>query len=235
MTPIDDEPPRDGDASDLDAELRTVAEALRRMPAVRPGATARVVAAARGEPMPDAAPRRRPSVGLTAAAAAVLVLASGIGLVQRNERGGAPTGRHDAGSDPVAAPVVVRGPDGAAQPSTSFAAGSASVAAVTPLRTASLTESGTLEDAPVSVPFVLRLPEARRISLVGDFNDWNPAATRLARTSNGFWTVTVSLTPGRHAYGYVVDDTLWVRDPHADVERDADYGRDHSVVVVGRP
>lgn len=232
MTPIHDEPPRDGDASDIDADLRPVAEALRRMPAVRPGATARVLAAARGEPTPLAAPRRRFSIGLTAAAAAVVVLASGIALVRRNEPGESMTSRREASADAAVAPVVVYGPDGAARPATSFAAGSP---AVTPLTNAALTEAGALDDAPVAVPFVLRLPDAHRIALVGDFNGWSPAANPLSRTANGVWTVTVALTPGRHAYGYVVDDTLWVRDPRADVERDADYGRDHSVIVVGRP
>jgi hypothetical protein len=33
----------------------------------------------------------------------------------------------------------------------------------------------------------------------------------------------------------VVDDTLWVTDPRAPVVRDADYGRDQSVLLVGHP
>jgi len=231
MTTTHDEPPRGDDSSDLDPELRPVADALRRMPAVRPGATARVVAAARGEPLPLSARRRRPSVGLTAAAAAVVVLAAGIGLVRRHTTGTVVARAPEVRADPVVPPVVVHGPDGA-QSVTSLAA---APAYVTPLTTTTLTASGELEDAAVSVPFVLRLPDARRIALVGDFNGWSPTANALVRTANGVWTVTVPLTPGRHAYGFVVDDTLWVRDPRADVERDADYGRDHSVIVVGRP
>ena len=226
MTHNHDGPPRDGDASDLDAELRPVAEALRRMPAVRPGATARVVAAARGEPTPAAAPHRRISVGLTAAAAAVVVLASGLALVQRGDGNERVASRHEVSADAAIAPVIVHGPSGIVQ-TAAFGA--------TPLTNGSLDESGALDDAPVAVPFVLRLPAAHHIALVGDFNGWSPTAHPLARTANGVWTVTVPLTPGRHAYGYVVDDTLWVRDPRADVERDADYGRDHSVIVVGRP
>ena len=236
MTHFHDEPPRDGGASDLEPELRPLADALRKMPAVRPGATARIVAAARGETLAAAAPRRRRfSIGLTAAAAAVVVLASGIGFAGRNREGGPVAGRTGADTQALlAAPaVVIRTPDGASPSSaTLLAAGSPEGARLT---TTSLTESGALDDAPVSVPFVLRLPDARRISLVGDFNGWSPTANPLTRTANGVWTVEVSLTPGRHAYGFVVDDTLWVRDPRADIERDEDYGRDHSVVVVGRP
>jgi len=232
MTTTHDEPPRDGDSSDLDLELRPVAEALRRMPAVRPGATARVIAAARGEPMPLAARRRRPSVGLTAAAAAVVVLAAGIGLVRRNEVRTGVARAPEVRSDPVAEPVLVHGPDGVVPVPPTLAAGATSG---TRLTSVALSASGELDDAAVSVPFVLKLPDAHRIALVGDFNGWSPTANALRRTANGVWTVTVPLTPGRHAYGFVVDDTLWVRDPRADIERDADYGRDHSVIVVGRP
>lgn len=217
-----DEPPRDGGPSDLDAELLPLADALRRMPAVHPGAIARVTAAARGEAMPLRAPRRRWSVGLASAAAALVVLASGIGLASRHEPGAAATaGRELAAGTLVAPALVVHAPD--TEITTAV------------LTTASLDESGALDDAPVPVPFVLRLPDAGRVALVGDFNGWSPRATPLARSANGVWTVTVSLTPGRHAYGFVVDDSLWVRDPRADIERDTDYGRDHSVIVVGRP
>ena len=45
----------------------------------------------------------------------------------------------------------------------------------------------------------------------------------------------MSLAPGRHAYAYVIDDSAWVTDPRVPVTRDVDYGRDHSVVVVGAP
>ena len=107
MTTTHDEPPRDGDASDLDLELRPVADALRRMPAVRPGATARVVAAARGEPMPLAARRRWPSVGFTAAAAAAVVLATGIGLARRHV---ATASTAAAAADATVSPVVVHRP-----------------------------------------------------------------------------------------------------------------------------
>jgi 1,4-alpha-glucan branching enzyme len=73
------------------------------------------------------------------------------------------------------------------------------------------------------------------VALVGDFNGWDARATPLARSADGSWTTTVSLAPGRHAYAYVIDDSAWVTDPRVPVTRDVDYGRDHSVVVVGAP
>ena len=83
--------------------------------------------------------------------------------------------------------------------------------------------------------FLLRQPRAARVALVGDFNGWDPDATPLARSDDGTWTTTVPLAPGRHAYAFVVNDSTWITDPRVPVTRDVDYGRDHSIVVVGAP
>ena len=49
-------------------------------------------------------------------------------------------------------------------------------------------------------------PEARQVSLVGDFNPWNPTATPMARQPDGRWTVSLELTHGYHEYLFLVDD-----------------------------
>jgi 1,4-alpha-glucan branching enzyme len=92
--------------------------------------------------------------------------------------------------------------------------------------------AAALDEAPRPVRFGLRAPEARRVALVGDFNRWDPVATPLARTADG-WEVEVALTPGRHAYAFVVDGARWVLDPAAQRERDPDFGQARSVTVVG--
>jgi 1,4-alpha-glucan branching enzyme len=90
-------------------------------------------------------------------------------------------------------------------------------------------------DAPQPVAFVVRRPGARAVALVGDFNRWDVTATPMRRLPDGTWTAEVPLTPGRHGYSFVVDGATWVLDPRAPVARDADFGRDHSVIVVGLP
>src|SRR5690348_1764858 len=56
-----------------------------------------------------------------------------------------------------------------------------------------------------SVRFEVAAPGAAQVALVGDFNDWNPAATPLRASSHhGVWSVTVPLAPGRHEYAFVV-------------------------------
>jgi hypothetical protein len=218
-----------GAPRDLDPELAPVVEALRRMPAVSPGAQARVVAAALGRARRGDGESPRawwpPSVGLGAVAAAALIAAAGLTLAVR-ARGSA----GDAGG--VGAQVA--GAARALPPSPAVPPVLVAPPSSTPVAVVSLAGDAA-EDAPVLVPFVLRRPGARRVTVVGDFNGWSPTANALAREANGVWTATLPVTPGRHAYGYVVDDTVWVLDQRADRERDADYGRDHSVMVVGRP
>ncbi len=80
--------------------------------------------------------------------------------------------------------------------------------------------------------FVLVAPQARGVTLVGDFNDWNLLATPLRRAEgDGVWHVTVTLPPGRYRYAFVVDGSTWESDPEAPVAVD-DFGRSSSVVTV---
>ena len=71
--------------------------------------------------------------------------------------------------------------------------------------------AGPLRDTLRLVRFVLETPNAARVALVGDFTQWAPAALERERT--GRWVATLALTDGRHAYGFVVDDTQRVAGP----------------------
>jgi Glycogen recognition site of AMP-activated protein kinase len=90
-------------------------------------------------------------------------------------------------------------------------------------------------DAALSVQqFIFVAPEARSVRLVGDFNDWDTDRTPMVRASaNGAWSVTVPLTPGRHEYQFVVDDTLRLTDPSAP-QTSSDFGSPNSVITVAR-
>jgi hypothetical protein len=87
----------------------------------------------------------------------------------------------------------------------------------------------------IPTQFILDDATARRVSVVGDFNEWKPGETPLVRLANGVWTATVPLPAGRHVYAFVLDDTLFVPDPRAPKAGDADYGREGSVVMVFAP
>ena len=83
------------------------------------------------------------------------------------------------------------------------------------------------------VQFVFVAGDARRVHLVGDFNDWRPDATPLQRSGDGVWTVVLPLEPGRHTYAFVVDGTTWMADASAPRGPDDEFGTPSSVVLVG--
>ena len=64
------------------------------------------------------------------------------------------------------------------------------------------------------VTFFLNAPEAQQVSLIGDFNRWDPQSTAMIRQPDGVWRVQADLTHGHHRYLFVVDGQL-VPDPRA--------------------
>ena len=68
--------------------------------------------------------------------------------------------------------------------------------------------------AQTSIPFSFDAPKARKVSLAGDFNNWDPEDMPMYKGSNGVWYLTVSLMPGRHEYRFVADG-VWQDDPTA--------------------
>jgi 1,4-alpha-glucan branching enzyme len=96
------------------------------------------------------------------------------------------------------------------------------------------TDAGAAALRPVQLVF--RAPTASRVSVVGDFSGWDPRQAVMTRDSgSGLWSVTLRLAPGRHVYAFLVDDSVWVRDPRAPAAPDADFGRPGSVLLVGQP
>lgn len=56
-------------------------------------------------------------------------------------------------------------------------------------------------------------PNAREITLVGSFNDWDPGALRMTKSADGQWSADLQLPPGRYEYKFVVDG-IACSDPH---------------------
>jgi len=87
--------------------------------------------------------------------------------------------------------------------------------------------------AAASVTFVLLAPQAQRVALAGDFNDWDASRVEMRREASGLWTVDVPLTPGRYRYVFVVDGRRFVADPSAPRAVGDDFGTPTSVVTIG--
>ena len=69
------------------------------------------------------------------------------------------------------------------------------------------------------------------VSVVGDWNGWDPFGHPRHHRSNGTRSVSVQLTPGPHAFRYLADGGVWLDEPDAVVEPDG-YGTTHSVLVI---
>ena len=85
------------------------------------------------------------------------------------------------------------------------------------------------------VQFVLVAPTARKVQVVGDFNDWDTTHAEFSaqHRGGGVWSVTAAVPEGHHRYSFVVDDSLWVVDPTAPKMLDDDFGMPNSALVVG--
>ncbi len=77
-------------------------------------------------------------------------------------------------------------------------------------------------------------PEAESVAIAGDFNGWNPGLTPLRRSSNGLWTFTIPLKPGRYQYMFSVDGR-WVTDPLASEFSPDGFGDENAVLDVRGP
>jgi hypothetical protein len=84
-----------------------------------------------------------------------------------------------------------------------------------------------------ALQFVLVAPQAASVSLVGDFNDWDPSRAPMQAARGGVWATVVSLAPGRYRYAFLVDGVEWRADPSAPPVRDEEFGSPSSVVTVG--
>ena len=74
---------------------------------------------------------------------------------------------------------------------------------------------------------------ATRVSVVGDFNDWDASRTPMRRVDGGgTWIARVPLPEGHRVYAFVVDGDRWVVDPTAPLAPADEFGVARSVVVV---
>lgn len=199
---------------ETDETIIRIAAALRPLPEVDPAHKARVLVAVAAERERARERRVRIARAWRVAGGAAVVAAAGL----------------------VAA-VWLRAPHGAAGIATGAPPRLTTVARAADSTAPSARLAGEtklVEYKPVQV--VLRAPAAHRVSVVGDFNAWNTDADAMTRDpATGLWSHTLALRPGRHVYAFIVDDSVWMRDPRSAEAVDADFGRPGSVLLVGQP
>ena len=55
------------------------------------------------------------------------------------------------------------------------------------------------------VDFFCRTPQAGSVSLIGDFNNWDPKVHPMTRMPDGAWYIRIELPHGHHQYQFLVD------------------------------
>jgi 1,4-alpha-glucan branching enzyme len=82
-----------------------------------------------------------------------------------------------------------------------------------------------------AVNFICHAAQAAAVSLVGDFNHWDPRAHPMKRTPDRSWLLTIELKHGHHRYAFLVDGVLSL-DPRAQGITRNDKGERVSLVPV---
>jgi 1,4-alpha-glucan branching enzyme len=82
-----------------------------------------------------------------------------------------------------------------------------------------------------AVNFICNAPQAQRVSLVGDFNNWDAATHPMQRMPDGAWLLKLELRHGHHRYAFLVDGNLTL-DPRAQGITRNDHGQRVSLVPV---
>ena len=103
-----------------------------------------------------------------------------------------------------------------------------------------LVVSCAIASKPESVPvppaeFHVKAPHAKRVSVVGTFNGWDPEAHSLhGPDKNGEWSLRLPLSPGQYRYMFVIDGVRWIADPNAVASQNDGFGGRNSVLFHGR-
>jgi len=81
------------------------------------------------------------------------------------------------------------------------------------------------------VTFSCVAPEAKAVSLAGDFTNWDRSPVALKKHVGGMWAKTISLEPGTYEYRLLVDGQ-WQDDPQCPQRVPNSYGTENCLRMV---
>lgn len=86
----------------------------------------------------------------------------------------------------------------------------------------------------VEVTFILPADFPHQpLTVVGDFNQWNPTANPFERHSNGHYATTLVLDADRrYAFRYLCSNGRWLNEGFADAFETNGFGTDNSVLIL---
>jgi diguanylate cyclase (GGDEF)-like protein len=74
--------------------------------------------------------------------------------------------------------------------------------------------------------------EVQKVSLVGNFNNWDKDADLMTRQEDGSFRFIISLNPGIYHYKFVLNDLEWIPDPSSPERVHDGLGGDNSILRV---
>jgi hypothetical protein len=81
------------------------------------------------------------------------------------------------------------------------------------------------------IVFSLKGAEARSVSVIGTFNQWNPRGYEMQwDNERKAWSLVVRLPEGRHEYSFLIDGNRVLPDPEALMKQDDGFGHQNSVL-----
>jgi len=86
----------------------------------------------------------------------------------------------------------------------------------------------------IVVRFELQAPNAREVSVVGDWNQWNAKTQNLKDPDgDGVWEIEIPLKKGEeHQYQFLIDGENWIPDPEAPLQVEDGFGGVNSVLQI---
>lgn len=73
--------------------------------------------------------------------------------------------------------------------------------------------------------------KAEIVSLVGEFNNWDPSKNIFSKIGN-LWLCTTSLKPGCYSYKFVINNKNWIADPNNNMIEVDEWEKNNSLLIV---
>jgi len=87
----------------------------------------------------------------------------------------------------------------------------------------------------IPVTFTFSYSKAESVSLIGSFNQWNPAGHKMRQVGDrNTWILEIRLPEGRHEYAFLVDGKIVVPDQSSPFYQSDGFGNKNSVLFVSR-
>ncbi len=95
---------------------------------------------------------------------------------------------------------------------------------------ATLNHESSNHSCHMPVNFFCAAPQANKVELEGDFNNWQPSP--MVRGTDGWWIAQVELERGYHRYRFLLDGHPML-DPQADIIAPVEEDKHCSLILVG--